>query len=60
MLCGCSSFFFFESLIKFLNDVVQTIGSGFCDSFAVGVLNLFVQVLALAIIFATMGLEYCT
>ena len=26
MLCGCSSFSFFESLIRFLNDVVQTIG----------------------------------
>ena len=31
MLCGCSSFSFFESLIRFLNNVVQTIGSGFCD-----------------------------
>ena len=49
MLCGCSSFSFFESLIKFLNDVVQTIGSGFCGLLFVGDLNLFVQVLALAI-----------
>ena len=49
---------FFESLIRFLNDVVQTIDSGFCDSFAVGGLNLFVRVLALAIVSATIGLGY--
>ena len=59
MLCGCSSFSFFESLIRFLNDVVQTIGSGFCDLLVVGDLNLFVQVLALAIISSTIGLGYC-
>ena len=58
MLCSCSSFSFIESLIRFLNDVVQTTGSGFCDSFVVGDLNLFVQVLALAIISSTIGLGY--
>ena len=57
MLCGCSSFSFFESLIRFLNDVVQAIGSGFCDSFVVSGFNLFVQVLALVIISATIGLD---
>ena len=51
MLCSCSSCFFF-GLITFLNDV-QTISSGFCDLFVVGDFNLFVQVLALGIIFAT-------
>ena len=59
MQCGCSSFFFFESLIRFLNDVVQTIGSSFCDSLVVGDLNLFVHVLALAIISSTIGLGHC-
>ena len=49
MLCGCSYFSFFESLIRFLHDV-QTIGSGFRDSFVVAGLNLFVQVLALTTI----------
>ena len=56
MLCGCSSFSNFESLIRFLSDVVQMIDSGFCDLLVVGDLNLFVQVLALAIISSTIGL----
>ena len=59
MLCGCSSFSFFGSLIRFLNDVVQIIGSGFCDLLVAGDLNLFVQNLALAIIISTIGLGYC-
>ena len=59
MLCGCSSFSFFESLTRFLNDVVQTIGYGFCDLLVVGDLNLFAQVLALAIISSAIGLGYC-
>ena len=42
MLWSCSFFSFFESLIRFLNDVVSTIGSGFCDPFVEGGLNLFV------------------
>ena len=60
MLCGCSSFSFFESLIRFLNDVVQTIGTGFCDLLVVGDINPFVQVLVVAIISSTIGLGYCT
>ena len=59
MLCGCSSFSFFESLIRFLNDVVQTIGPDFCNSFILGGLNLFVQVLAKSILSAAIGLGYC-
>ena len=60
-LCSCSFFSFIESLMRFWNDVVQTIGFGFCDSFIVGSLNLFVQVLVLTIISSTIGLRpfYC-
>ena len=39
--------------------VFQTTGSGFCDSFAVGGLNIFARVLALAIISATIDSECC-
>ena len=45
--------------MRFLNDVVQTFDCGFCDSLVVGGLNLFVQVLALAITSSTSGLGYC-
>ena len=58
LLCGCSSFSFFESLTRFLNDVVLKIGSGFCDLLVVDDLNLFVHVLALAIISSAIGLGY--
>ena len=40
MLRGCSFFSSFESFMTFLHDVVQTIASGFCDSFVEDVLNL--------------------
>ena len=59
MLCGCSFFSFFESMIRFLNDVAQTIGSGFCDLFVVSGFNLLVQVFALANISSNIGLGYC-